>query len=357
MKKRHGLKRLAAWLMSSFLILALVLNPVATVVIYESIFSARYETEAWRTFSEADFDGLEMVRSDFTTGDGTLLAGYQYFKADQNIKGVVILAHRFGGGGHNAYLPLIDAFTDGGYAVFAYDATGNDNSGGTGTRGLPQGIIDLDCAIDHVQSLAVYRDLPVVLFGHSWGAYSVGNVLNFHPEVRAAVMVAGFNESEDMLRHEAGAYVGVLTELEMPYLTLYERIKFGSEYADCTAVEGIRNSTAAVLIVQSRDDETVPMACGYNDFYQAFSQTERVSFLLYEDRGHNYLFYSEDAAAYRDELNQAYIAYVQDRGGEYSAEIKVEFMKQHLDKQRCFEPDPELMAQILSMYDSACAAK
>lgn len=355
MNKRPCLKKVLLWLVGIVLSFALILNPIATVIMYEIIFSTRYETAPWMSFSVEEFDGLQVQRSDFATKDGTVLAGYRYWKEDQTAKAVVVLAHGMGGGGQNAYMPLIDCFTSNGYYVFAYDATGNDQSGGEDVQGLPQGLIDLDHAIDHVQWLEDYRGLPVVLFGHSWGAYSVGNVLNFHPEVKAAVMVAGFNESEDMLYYESSNYVGPLIELEIPYLRWYEQIKFGREYTDVTAVEGIENTDAAILIVQSRDDASVPMEYGYNDFYEAFQNSDRVSFLLYEDRGHSYLFYSEASYAYREQLNADYTAYVQTHGGEYNAQVKEEFMNAYLDKKQCFEPDPELMAQILTLYDEACS--
>ena len=70
-------------------------------------------------------------------------------------------------------MPVINRLASGGYYVFAYDAHGNDNSGGNSVRGLPQGIADLALAIEHVSCIEEYKGLPVMLFGHSWGAYSV----------------------------------------------------------------------------------------------------------------------------------------------------------------------------------------
>ena len=354
MKNHPRIKKILLWAVGIVLSFVLILNPIATVIVYEAIFSTRYETASWMEFSVEEFEGLNVSRSDFKTKDGTILAGYRYWKEDQPVKGVVVVAHGLGGGGQNSYMPLIDRFTSGGYYVFAYDATGNDASGGDDVQGLPQGLIDLDYAIDHVRQTRDYQGLPIVLFGHSWGAYSVGNVLNFHPEVKAAVMVAGFNESEDMLGYESRAYVGPLIDLQMPYLSLYEQIKFGGAYTTVSAIEGIENSDAAILIVQSADDTSVPMEYGYDKYYDAFAGSDRVKFVLYEDRGHSYLFYSEASYAYRDQLNADYTAYVQTHGGEYNAQIKEEFMDAYLDKKQCYEPDPELMAQILALYDGAC---
>ncbi|WP_370631506.1 serine aminopeptidase domain-containing protein [Peptoniphilus sp. KCTC 25270] len=60
------------------------------------------------------------------------------YSVGDNLKGIIIIAHGFGGGGHNSYLDCINYFAQNGYYVFAYDATGNDESEGEGVRGFPQ---------------------------------------------------------------------------------------------------------------------------------------------------------------------------------------------------------------------------
>ncbi len=350
--KRNKRKIIIVTAAAIVLAVPLIILPVTSIAVYESIFGTRYETVSWMAFSPEDYEGLQVERSDFPSGNVTL-AGYQYSKAAEKIKGVVVIAHGLGGGGHNTYMPFVDYFTSNGYDVFAYDARGNDNSGGE-VEGIPQGLIDLDNAIRHVESLAEYRDLPLVLFGHSWGGYAVGNVLNMHPEVRAAVIVAGFNRSGDLLEYQgrqmAGNAVGVL----LPYLNLYERIKFGGEYTSVSALSGMESTEAGIMVVHSKDDTTVPTRYGYDTFYKAFGDSDRFTFVLYEDKGHDYLFYSEDAWAYRERLNADYRRYVEGHGREYSAETKEEFMNGYLDKKRCFAPDPVLMEEILRMYDAYC---
>ena len=332
----------------------LIILPVTTVIVYESIFGERYETASWLEFSVEDYEGLQMERSDFQSEDVTL-AGYKYSRADQEVKGVVIIAHGLGGGGHNTYMPFIDYFTSNGYYVFAYDARGNDNSGGDSVGGLPQGIICLDNALHHVVAIEEYQDLPITLFGHSWGGYSVGNVLYMHPEIKAAVIVAGFNESEDLLEYQGEQMAGAGVHILMPYLKLYERIKFGKEFTVVSAIQGLEKTEAGIMVVHSKDDATVPTKNGYDKFYEAFGNSDRFEFVLYEDKGHDYLFYSEAAWAYREQLNAEYKSYVEDNGREYSAETKEEFMNGYLDKKQCFEPDPILMEHIIDMFDFYCS--
>ena len=230
------------------LAIPLIILPITTVIVYESIFGERYETASWLEFSVEDYEGLQMERCDFQSEDVTL-AGYKYSKANQEIKGVVVIAHGLGGGGHNTYMPFIDYFTSNGYYVFAYDARGNDNSGGDSVGGLPQGIICLDNALHHVVAIEEYQDLPITLFGHSWGGYSVGNVLNMHPDIKAAVIIAGFNESEDLLEYQGQQMAGAGVHILMPYLKLYERIKFGEEFTAVSALQGFEKTDAGIIIV------------------------------------------------------------------------------------------------------------
>ncbi len=333
----------------------LIVFPAFSAIMYECIFGSRYETAPWLAFSVEDFEGLQMERSDFKSENVTL-AGYKYSKKGQEARGVVIISHGLGGGGQNTYMPFADYFTSNGYYVFTYDATGNDNSKGEDVEGLPQGLIDLDNAIDHVKTVEEYKELPIMLFGHSWGGYSVGNVLYMHPDVKAAVIFAGFNETEDLLMYQGEQIAGKASHILMPYLKLYERIKFGKEYTDITALQGMENTQAKIMVVHSKNDNTVPREYGYDEFYKAFGDSERFEFILYEDKGHDYLFYSDDSFEYREALNADYRSYVEENGREYNAETKKEFMDKYLDKKQCFEPDPLLMEKIITMFDEGCRA-
>ena len=356
-RRMSTLKKILIIASAAILANALILMPIATVVIYESVFGSRFETEEWLRYSASDFEGLLCERSDFYSEDGTRLAGYKYSKDGQEIKGVVVVAHGLGGGGHNFYMPLIDALTSNGYKAFAYDAHGNDESDGESVEGLPQGIIDLNCAIEHARSLEEYAGLPIVLLGHSWGAYSAASVLEMQPSVKAAVIISGFNESEDLLLYESRKYAWIFADISLPYLSLYERLKFGSEYADASALSGIENSDAQVLVIHSEDDVDVPIKYGYGKLYEELGESKRVEFIKYEDRGHSYIFCSEDSRASRDALNEQYSYYVSAADGEYSAEIKQEFMSKYLDKSLCFELDGELVERIIALYDESCVAK
>ncbi len=332
----------------------LIVMPVMTVIIYESVFNTRFETAEWQSYDVEEFDGLTLEICRFTSDKGQSLCGYHYKNKDiGEARGLVVMAHGFGGGGHNAYTNLADYFASNGYLVFAYDVTGNDLSEGDSVGGLPQGVIDLDYALRYVKSLERYRDLPIVLFGHSWGGYSVGAVLELHTDIEAVVSVSGFDLSSDMLEQGGREYVGAFVGICLPYVKFYDKLKFG-EYSSYSASGGFASSDAGVMIIHSRDDSTVLPSYGYDGYYSAFSENERFEFIELETRGHNYVFYSDESQTYRDELNRSYTEYVEAHGGEYNAEIKTEFMDKYLDKDLCYEFDSELMGRIIEFYNEYC---
>lgn len=352
--RKNKKKTILISVICAFTAIVFVVMPVVNGIVYSSIFGQRYETAGWLAYAVSDFEGLKMEACSFPSDKGQLLAGYRYSKEDgKPVKGVVVLAHGLGGGGHNTYMDVADYFTSNGYLVFAFDATGNDKSEGNSVKGLPQGVIDLDYALRYVKQEETYQDLPVVLFGHSWGGYSAGNVLNCHPDVRAAVIVAGFDRSSDLIELEGANYLGPATKLFMPYVLLYERLLFG-KYASYCAIDGFAASGAGIMVIHSQDDTVVPAKYGYDKFYETYGDSEDFCFIEYQDRGHSYLYYSDASAGCREQLNEDYIAYVEANGGEYNEAVKTEFMEKYLDKSKCFALDYDLMAQILTFYDSYC---
>ena len=293
-KKHRKLKIAVLVTAISLFVFLFVINPIASAIVYEAIFSSRFEVVSAEEESISLYEGLSVERNDFYTKDGVRLAGYRYSRPVSEPKGVVVISHGMGCGGHFSFLPYIDVFTSEGYLVFAYDVTGTGYSEGESVEGLPQGVIDLDHALNCVNGIDEYDGLPVMLFGHSWGGFSVGNVLNMHPEVSDAVIVSGFNSSEDMLLSYAQRYVGPVAKLLLAPVKLYENVKFGEEYTDITAVDGMKNTDAQLLIVHSTDDTTVLYEYGYGTFYGEFSDLERFEFISYSDMGHTDILYSEN---------------------------------------------------------------
>lgn len=347
----NGKKRKIIIILSVVLIILLLIVPFAlSVMIYEDNFGNRYDTYPPMARSIEEFDGLNIQRYTFASDQGQKLVGYKYYRNLENTKGVVVIAHGLGGGGHNSYMDVADFFTSNEYVVFVYDATGNDESEGSSVKGIPQGLIDLDYAIQFVKQTSDFDGLPIMLFGHSWGGYSVGSLLNLHPDVKAVVMVAGFNKSMDIIEEEGKRIAGDMMSVLMPYISLYERIKFG-KFASYSSITGFQNTDAGVMVIHSSDDEMISKKNSFDVFYNLYKDSPRFDFVKFENRGHNYVYYSDASREYKDEFNRKFDEYLHSLDGELTVELKASYLNDHLDKKLLFELDEELMDSIVKFYD------
>ena len=331
-----------------------------TVYIYNENFNRRFQSYEPRMLRLEDFDGLERTRYEFPSDKGQMLAGYLYsFGEGQH--GIVIIAHGFGGGGHNSYMDVADYFARNGYLVFAYDATGNDESEGKGVGGLPQGVIDLDHAISFVEESGNFPELPIMLFGHSWGGYSVCSVLSLHPEVKAVIACSGFNSSPDMFEAEGRNEAGEGIALFMPFMKLHESIRYGKN-ASVSAMNGFAASDTAVMIVHGSEDDFVPASIGYDIYYSKYAVDPRFSFIRLEGSGHNYVF---DDITYINDFNAEFDEWVKtldyDPGAKENldrfAEEKAEYIRDNLDREKwSHKLNRELFERFTDFYDKNCAA-
>ncbi len=277
----------------ALVLLAVVFPLGVAIYIDQSTFEMRFQSDPDGIQRVEDFDGLSRERHTFASNRGQTLVGYKYFKESGGAKGLIIMAHGFGGGGHAGYMDFADDFASSGYTVFAYDATGNDESEGDAVGGFPQGAIDLDYALRYVKSNPEFAGLPIMLFGHSWGAYSAGSVLKLHPDISAVVMAAGFNRSIDLIQELGHRQAGIASDIAMPYFSLIQAIEFG-EYASYSCMGGFEASDAGVMIIHSADDDVVSFENHFGLFYERYQSDPRFVFVRYENRGHNGLFRSNE---------------------------------------------------------------
>ena len=117
-------------LLALLILAAFILPKPIAMSVYNDNFGKRFTTGEVYTFRVEDFDGLSREKYTFTSDKGQVLTGYKYYRSNEAPKGMVVLAHGFGGGGHRAYMNIANYFASNGYLVFAYDATGNDESEG-----------------------------------------------------------------------------------------------------------------------------------------------------------------------------------------------------------------------------------
>ena len=355
MKQKLSGKKKFGMAVCILLILLIMADGVLSVYVYEDNFNQRFESYEPLMLYVEDFEELQRTKYQFPSDKGQMLTGYMY-SSGENQHGIVVMAHGFGGGGHNSYMDCADFFAKHGYYVFAFDVTGNDESEGDGVRGLPQGVIDLDRAITFVDESGNFPELPIVLFGHSWGGYAVCSVLKYHPEVKAVVECSGFNRSSDLIEAQGKQIVSYGIYAMMPFSDLYESVKFGG-YASTTAMDGFAASDAAVFVLHSADDDIVPIEYGYDIYYKKYKDDTRFTFLRLEDSGHSYVY---NDMTYINEFNEAFDKWLETLDYDYKAEEnkerfvadKADYIHGHLDRSRWTDAlDKDLFEKFVKFYD------
>lgn len=358
-KKSKKAFRVAGIVLICLLLLTVVGWWIFCVILYDENMNVSGDSYEPLMLRVEDFDGLKCTEYKFPSDKGQMLAGYLYH-AGEGQRGIVVMAHGFGDGGHNSYVNCADYFAQNGYYVFAYDATAMDKSEGKSLGGVPQGVIDLEHAISFVESNDAIPDLPIALFGHSWGAYCVSAVLTYHPEVRAVIECCGFNRSSDMFESGGKSQAGDVIYAMTPFVRIHEWFKFG-RYAVNTAMDGFDATDAAVMVVHSADDGVIGIEYGCDKYYKKYKDNERFTFLRFEDRGHNEIF-NDPKDTYQDELNTEFAKWLETLDYDYKtdenkarfAKEKANWINENLDHKRWSgRLDEELFKQFLSFYDQA----
>ena len=283
---------------------------ITTDIAYKKFFYHRTISDLPSHFNNDLFPNLIAEKTSFKSFNNNLVGYfYSYPKCDKSK--IVIFVHGYGNG-HHRYLDIINYLASKGNYIFSYDATSFDESSGEGIYGFPQGIIDLKQAINFVKKEKSYLDEDIVLMGHSWGAYSVGSILNLFPNISKAIMLSGFNKSGDIVKQHGLEWAGERVETSIEYVDEYEEFRFG-EYHSLSVIDGIKNSKSLIYIIHSSDDKTVPIEIGLDLYQKTFNNNERIIYKRFTDRGHGTVYYSKKGKDYYEYISKEYRRYLKNK--------------------------------------------
>lgn len=325
-KARRGLsfRKVCQCLLIILLVFSLT-SMLLSAVMFRVLFPRGDGKTAYRT-AYTDVDPSVYPRTEFTfrSGDCTLSA-CRYDVPDA--KGQIVVVNGIGAG-IDAHLPEILCFLDHGWSVVTWDATGVGSSEGRGLIGLQQVRRDLLAYLDYRKTQD--ETLPLLLYGHSAGAYAAATVLD-EDGVAGAVCVCGFDSPVKVMRWHAKERVGVLADVEYPFLLLECFFLFGKD-ADVSALKAVNRSRTPVYLIESSSDDYVPHALS-----------------LVQDEGYdnpNARSLTVDAA-WRNEHNTPWLSM---EAAEY-----VETLEDGaaVEKDRANALDEDFMAQVLSFFDAA----
>ncbi len=318
---------------------------------------SRYSTDLrYRDYVEM-YPGRYPRRRIEIPDNGYSLTGYLY--GEDKGKGLIIFSHGIFAG-HENYIGGLLSLVDRGYMVLGFDNTGCCESPGAGIKGLPQGPLDLNCAIRYVKEDKELSGLPLFLYGHSWGGYSVTAVLNFTHKVDGVVSVSGFDTPLEVTADMGEAMFGRVAELTKPMLILENRKTF-KENANLSAVEGINSCTVPVMIMHGTGDDYVSYKhAGIIHHREEITNPNAVFVPLdYPGRnGHNDIFLSEGAKNYLNELEKKIKPikkkYKVKESWDLPEEVQAEFFKD-VDRKRASEGNMDLLDKIDGFFSEILA--
>ncbi|MDP3387568.1 MAG: alpha/beta fold hydrolase [Eubacteriales bacterium] len=333
-----------------FILIFSVISMIVVSIIYNGQFP-RYDRHDSTITAGLRYEDLESEYPrnlvNFKSGSNTL-QGYLY---DTNLdQGLVVVAHGLGGGA-DSYLSQITYFVDQGWCVFAYDATGSFDSEGKTTKGFPQALIDLDAALTFINTQETFLDMPILLFGHSWGGYAVANILHYDHRIAAVTTVSGANSAMEMIMEQGRSMMGPFINIQYPFLWLYQRILFG-ETASFNAVDAVNQSNVPVLIIHGTEDESVAykgssIISKLDEINNPNAKT--ISIIEPGRNGHNNLFRSNTGMTYIDEINIEYRKLYDSHNQNIPYEIKQGFYSK-IDRALAQDINRDLMDEINDFF-------
>lgn len=343
--RRCNFKKLTICILTGILIFSLI-SMIGSAIVFNIMFARRDLTPDSLEWRYSDIDASDYPRSPLSFYSGqNKLQGYFYGTGQEDA--IIIVAHGIGAGADSHLSEILD-FVDRGWAVYSFSGTGSRESEGRSLIGFSQMKLDLLAAIDMIAD--AYPDKPIFLYGHSMGAYASATVLNDCPEVKGAVLVAGFNQPVETMYYHAELRVGPIAALEYPFLLLHNALVF-ADAANESAISAINGCNTPILVIQGSEDDAVPSEISIFGRREQITNAN-VHYVLIEEtfrNQHSTVWRSYDAAAYFHEKTHELNMLRREYGFPLGGSILDNFLKD-LDKRKLFELDNALMDDIYEFY-------
>lgn len=330
---------LLLYLVLAILFLVLLFCLIFAWAVLRVAFGSRQEGSPYLDyFTAADFPNLSAEAVEFPNRRGETLRGNLYFESGRtDFRALLIFAHGMGGG-HLSYTTELDFFAKQGFLVLAYDATGTMASDGKSLRGFGQSVLDLQSAIHFAAQNAKTKALPVVLCGHSWGAYAVCHIQS--PAVRGVVAFSAPEDAATLLCAQASAQTGAPFGALKPFLRLWERLRFGKAAAAQTS-KVLRTANVPVLLLHGGKDAVVPLSNAAANAPH-LSENPHIKRVIYPEKRHNVYNTLEAEAGVAEMLERFGVLSKQKDGG---ADALAAYAKT-LNFRKLCEEDPAVMQTV-----------
>jgi len=328
------------WILAALAVFVLIVFFLLAVAVEKVAFGKRCEgNPLLQYFTAADFENLDAEPVSFRGNRGQTLRGNLYkAHGKTDFRALLIFAHGMGGG-HLSYTTELDFFAKHGFLVLAYDNTGTMASDGKSLVGMPQAVSDLKSALRFAKSDPRTKDLPILLAGHSWGAYTVCRAAN-EADVKGVLAFSAPDDVPELLCAQGSAQTGKNLHFLKPFLRAYEWLHFGRAASKPTSAI-LADCTVPVLLLHGEKDTAVPLSSATASSPVLRSKSN-IRAEIFPDKQHN-VYASKEAEQYiADAFRELGVLSKTDNGSaECAAYAKT------LDFHKMCEEDPAVMDTAL----------
>lgn len=264
------------------------------------------------------------------------------------------MCHGIASGGEDN-LSMVKYMLDDGYQVFTFDYTGVYESEGASSVGFYQAVKDLNAVLGYIEASASLKNLPVFLYGHSWGGYTAAAVLNFKHNIAGVITISGFSSPMAITKEAAGRIIPtLLVDLLLPFAALYQRV-FGKNY-NLSAIDGINSCDVPVLVMHGKEDEVISYEGSSIIAQRSHITNPNVEYYTETRPGksnHMGIFFTKGGTAYylakKEELKMLHDLY-------YNRVPEKVLSKwfARLDKKQANDLDPLFVKTVLDFLDKNC---
>lgn len=324
---------------------------------YDSFFKRCEKRDINTVFGEFDYSRVKerLPRTAFFFPSGRLrLQGYFY--PCQNARGMVVVCHGMRAGADD-YIPFIEFFVRGGYAVFTYDCQGTYASEGNSTVGMCTPLVNLDHALTYIKNHKELSKYPLFLFGHSWGGYAATAVLSIHKNICGCAAIAPFNSGYTLFVEKGEQYTSLFpntlkTDFPKEFLDAYQTMLF-KDYTKYDAVQGINSTDIPVYIAHGNRDSVIGFEHQSVISHRVEIRQNNVMYYIGTDTqaGHNSILHSTRAVAYQDKVKEDLKRLKKEYGRELTYEELSGFCG-GVDHSLYSEVNMDMMQEILSMFNN-----
>ncbi len=298
-------------------------------------------------FTVDDFEGLNAKPIEFKSNKGQTLRGNIYtYKDIKEYKGLIIFVHGMGGG-HLSYTTEINTFAKAGFIVMGYDNTGTCSSEGKNLKGFFQSVIDLKHALEFVEQNKDLNKYPIELVGHSWGAYTVCQVLQFNHDIKAIVAMSGPNDCAKLICDTMKNETKINFSFLKPFITIVNFLTFGKNgIKNTTSV--LKNTKTPVLLLHGEVDKTASLENSpiSNKEIQGNSNIKTI---VYEGRFHN-VYQTKESEEYLNTIFGSLSKINKEYKGKPPID-KIDEIYKNIDYKKITEEDLEVINTIIRFLE------